>query len=92
MVLGASEAFIGGVANGVQQIPTSVTTSPQGGVIPPAPHSAILTMNPVAAAAALQFSQLTNGGVVPQTMDMELLEKSEQRRKRRSVPTYMHST
>ena len=56
---------------------------PQGGVIPPAPHSAILTMNPAAAAAALQFSQFTSAGLIPQTVEMELLEKSEQRRARR---------
>ena len=40
-------------------------------------------MNPAAAAAALQFSQFTSAGLIPQTVEMELLEKSEQRRARR---------
>lgn len=72
---------------GMHPIPaTSLNVQhPQGGVIPPAPHNAILTMNPAAAAAAFQFSQLSNSGIFPHGMDMQYLEKSEQRRERRMM-------
>eukprot|EP00210_Caulerpa_lentillifera_P002294 g2204.t1 len=71
----------------VNQIPSSSSVPhPNGGVIPPAPQSTILTMHPAAAAAAaLQFSQLTNSGVFPPGMDLEILEKSEQRRAKRML-------
>lgn len=69
---------------GAAPIATSLAVPhPQGGVIPPAPQSTFLTMHP--AAAALQFSQLTNSGVIPQGLDMEYLEKNEQRRARRML-------
>jgi len=75
IAIGGNEALDASVSGS----PPSV---PQGGVIPPAPHSAILTMNP-AAAAALQFSQFQSACLLPQTVDMEVIEKSEQRRARR---------
>lgn len=79
-LLGGSDVL--GAASSLNGVPASMAL-PQGGVIPPAPHSAILSMNSAAAAAALQFSQFSSAGLIPQSLDMELIEKSEQRRARR---------
>lgn len=79
----SGSSVLGG-ASSLNGVAASVAL-PQGGVIPPAPQSAILSMNPAAAAAALQFSQFSSTGLIPQSLDMELLEKSEQRRARRML-------
>eukprot|EP00210_Caulerpa_lentillifera_P000536 g518.t1 len=81
----SSEGF-GPQQQDVNSVPVSMAVPhPQGGVIPPAPHSTILAMHPAAAAAALQFSQLSNSGVLQQGMNLDYLEKNEQRRVRRMM-------